>query len=286
MLISKKKLKIAFQGMPGAYSNMACEECFPNAKAIPCISFENMLETTKSKVSDLAMVPIENSVAGRVADIHNLIPESGLHIIGEHYQKVNHQLLALKGATLKTIKTVKSHSQGLAQCRKLIKQLNIAPVQHIDTAGAAYELSKGNDITVAAIASKMAAKIYGLKILKKNIEDELNNTTRFLIMSNKKHIPKYDKSKVFVTTIVFEMKSVPAALYKVLGGFATNGINLTKLESYISGKNMKAARFYVDAEGHPHEKGMQNALDEMKFYTLEGSIKILGSYLRNIQTNI
>ena len=163
MLISKKKLKIAFQGMAGAYSNMACEECFPNAKAIPCISFENMLETTKSKVSDLAMVPIENSVAGRVADIHNLIPESGLHIIGEHYQKVNHQLLALKGATLKTIKTVKSHSQGLAQCRKLIKQLNIAPVQHIDTAGAAHELSKGNDITVAAIASKMAAKIYGLK---------------------------------------------------------------------------------------------------------------------------
>ena len=168
----------------------------------------------------------------------------------------------------------------------MIKQLNIAPVQHIDTAGAAHELSKGNDITVAAIASKMAAKIYGLKILKKNIEDEVNNTTRFLIMSNKKHIPKYDKSKVFVTTIVFEMKSVPAALYKVLGGFATNGINLTKLESYISGKNMKAARFYVDAEGHPHEKGMRNALDEMKFYTLEGSIKILGSYLRNIPTKI
>ena len=186
MIISKKKLKIAFQGMSGAYSNMACEECFPNANAIPCISFENMLDTTKSKASDLAMVPIENSVAGRVADIHNLIPESGLHIIGEHYQKVNHQLMALKGATLKTIKTVKSHSQGLAQCRKLIKQLNIAPVQHIDTAGAAHELSKGNDITVAAIASKMAAKIYGLKILKKNIEDEVNNTTRFLIMSNKK----------------------------------------------------------------------------------------------------
>ena len=147
MLISKKKLKIAFQGMAGLYSNMACEECFPNAKAIPCISFENMLETTKSKVSDLAMVPIENSVAGRVADIHNLIPESGLYIIGEHYQKVIINF-GLKRCYLKTIKTVKSHSQGLAQCRKLIKQLNIAPVQHIDTAGAAHELSKGNDITV------------------------------------------------------------------------------------------------------------------------------------------
>ena len=217
----------------------------------------------------------KRQVAGRVADIHNLIPESGLHIVGEHYQKVNHHLLALKGATLKTIKTVKSHSQGLAQCRKLIKQLNIVPVQHIDTAGAANELSKGNDITVAAIASKMAAKIYGLKILKKNIEDEVNNTTRFLIMSNQKSIPRYEKSKVFVTTIVFEMKSVPAALYKVLGGFATNGINMTKLESYVD-EDFVAAQFYADVEGHPDDIPLKLALEELRFFTHE--VCILGTY--------
>ncbi len=286
MVISLDKLKIAFQGMNGAYSNLACEECYPNALTIPCSSFENMLENTKNGVSDLSMVPVENSVAGRVADIHNLIPESGLYIIAEHYQKVNHQLLSLPGASLKTIKTVKSHSQGIAQCRSFIKKQNLVPTQHIDTAGAAFELSKGNDITVAAIASKMAAKIYGLQVLKENIEDEINNTTRFLIMSNKKVIPEYNKKNINVTTIVFEVKSVPAALYKVLGGFATNGINLTKLESYISGRNMKAARFYVDAEGHPDEINMQNAIEEMKFYTIEGSIKMLGSYLRNIPIEI
>ena len=281
MIISLDKVKIAFQGMEGAYSNMACKECFPNAVTIACSSFESMIETTKNNDADFAMVPVENSIAGRVADIHTLIPDSGLFIRAEHYQKVNHQLISLNEANIEDIKFVKSHAQGLAQCRNLIKKFNFLPIQHIDTAGAAFDISKRKDKTVAAIASKMAARIYGLKILKKDVEDHENNTTRFLIMSSKDNIPSNDPKSKTVTTIIFEVKSVPAALYKVLGGFATNGINLTKLESYIGGKNMKAARFYVDAEGHPNEQGMRNALEEMKFYTIDDSIKILGSYPRN-----
>ncbi len=280
MNIKNNKIKIAFQGMKGAYSNMACNEYFPEGKTIPCNSFEEMMEITKKGIADYAMVPVENSLAGRVADIHNLIPESGLNIIAEHFQKVNHCLLAVPGSKLNGLKSVKSHSQGIAQCRKLIKKLNLQPIQHIDTAGAASEISKIKDKTVGAIASKMSAKIYGLKILLKNIEDASNNTTRFLIMSRKPKIPPINIEKT-VTTIIFEVRSVPAALYKVLGGFATNGINLTKLESYIGGKKMEAARFYVDAEGHPKSKPMLNALEEMKFYTTPKSIKILGSYPRN-----
>ena len=274
------KIKIAFQGMKGAYSNMACNECFPKAKTIPCTSFEEMIEITKKGISDYAMVPVENSLAGRVADIHNLIPDSGLNIIAEHFQRVNHCLLGIPETKINYLKTVKSHSQGIAQCRKLIKKLNLHPIQHIDTAGAAAEISEIQDKTVGAIASEMSAKIYGLKILLKNIEDASHNTTRFLIMCRKPKLPPLNNKKT-VTTIIFEVRSVPAALYKVLGGFATNGINLTKLESYIGGKNMEAARFYVDAEGHPKSKPMLNALEEMKFYTTPKSIKILGSYNRN-----
>ena len=280
MIIDKNKVSVAFQGMKGAYSNMASEECFPNGKTIPCYSFEEMLEKTKRGIANYAMVPIENSVAGRVADIHNLLPESGLYITAEHFQKVNHQLLVLPGTKLNEIKTVKSHAQGIAQCRKLIKKLKLLPIQHIDTAGAAEEVSRNNDPSVAAIASKMAAKFYGLEVLMENIEDAIHNTTRFLIMSSNPSTPSKD-TKTTVTTIIFEVRSVPAALYKVLGGFATNGINLTKLESYIGGEKMNAARFYVDAEGHPESQQMKNALDEMKFYTMPKSIKILGSYKRN-----
>ena len=279
MIHSNKRVKISFQGMYGAYSNMAAQACFPNGKYIPCSSFEEMLDKTKSGLTDFSMVPIENSVAGRVADIHNLIPDSGLYIVAEHFQKVNHQLMALPGTKLNNLKKVKSHAQGIAQCSKLINKLNLQPIQHLDTAGAAYEISLGTDKTVAAIASIMAAKNYGLEILKKNIADANHNTTRFVIMSKKNQIPTLSSQKV-VTTIIFEVRSVPAALYKVLGGFATNGINLTKLESYLGGKNMKAARFYVDAEGHPKSESMKNALDEMQFYTMPNSIKILGSFKR------
>ena len=280
MILNNKRVKIAFQGMNGAYSHMASKECFPKGKALPCNSFEEMLEKTKIGLADFAMVPVENSVAGRVADIHNLIPESGLYIVAEHFQKVNHQLLVIPGTKLQDLKYVKSHAQGIAQCRKLIQKLNLEPVQHIDTAGAAAEISKQKNFQTAAIASKMSAQIYGLEILRKNIADSSYNTTRFLIMSSKPKTPPLNLD-ITVTTIIFEVRSVPAALYKVLGGFATNGINLTKLESYIGGQNMNAARFYVDAEGHPKSKQMKHALEEMRFYTMPDTIKILGSYPRN-----
>ena len=275
----KDNLVVAFQGMPGAYSNMACEVYFPNAKTLPCNSFEDMLNSTKNSFSDFSMVPVENSIAGRVADIHHLIPDSGLFIVGEHFQRVNHQLLGLKNSNLESIETVKSHAQGLAQCRKFISDHNLSPIQHIDTAGAAEEISRLGDPKVAAIASDMASKIYNLKILKNDVEDAEHNTTRFLIMARKPNIPSVKIAKP-VTTIIFEVRSVPAALYKVLGGFATNGINLTKLESYIGGKEMSAARFYVDAEGHPDTKSMQNALEEMYFYSQPNSVKIIGTYSR------
>lgn len=275
----KNDLVIAFQGMAGAYSNMACEAYFPNSKTLACNSFEDMLNSTKNGVTDYSMVPVENSLAGRVADIHHLIPESGLFIVGEHFQRVNHHLLGLKNSNLEDLKYVKSHAQGLAQCRNFIKEQKLLPVQHIDTAGAAEEISRLGDPSTAAIASNMSANIYGLKILKSNIEDAEHNTTRFLIMAKKPQVPSI-KVSIPVTTIIFEVRSVPAALYKVLGGFATNGINLTKLESYIGGKEMNAARFYVDAEGHPETKAMQNALEEMYFYSEPNSVKIIGTYSR------
>ncbi len=273
------ELIIAFQGMAGAYSNMACEAYFPNSKTLACNSFEDMLNSTKNGTTDYSMVPVENSLAGRVADIHHLIPESGLFIVGEHFQRVNHQLLGHKNSNLEDLKYVKSHAQGLAQCRNFIKKQNLLPIQHIDTAGAAEEISRLGDPSVAAIASNMSAKIYGLKVLKSNIEDAEHNTTRFLIMAKKPQVPSI-KISIPVTTIIFEVRSVPAALYKVLGGFATNGINLTKLESYIGGKEMNAARFYVDAEGHPETMAMQNALEEMYFYSEPNSVKIIGTYGR------
>lgn len=277
---NQHNLVVAFQGMPGAYSNMACKAYFPEVKTLPCNSFEDLLNTTKNGESDYAMVPVENSLAGRVADIHHLIPESGLYIIGEHFQRVNHQLLGLPNAKIENLKFIKSHAQGLAQCRKIIKKLDLTPIHHIDTAGAAEEISRMGDPSIAAIASKMAGEIYGLKIIKENIEDEEHNTTRFLIMAKKPTLPPVNIN-TSVTTIIFKVRSVPAALYKVLGGFATNGINLTKLESYIGGKEMNAARFYVDAEGHPETQSMKNALEEMDFYSEPNSVKIIGTYSRN-----
>lgn len=272
-------LKVAFQGMAGAYSNLACEICFPNAAAVACNSFEEMLHSTKIGETDYSMVPVENSVAGRVADIHHLIPESGLFIVGEHFQRVNHYLLGVKNSKIEDLQYVKSHAQGLAQCRNFINKHNLKPLQHIDTAGAAAEISELGDPKFGAIASKMAAEIYDLEILKDNIEDAEHNTTRFLIMAQKPEIPSINILNP-VTTIIFEVRSVPAALYKVLGGFATNGINLTKLESYIGGKDMNAAKFYVDAEGHPGTKPMQNALEEMNFYSEPHTVKVIGTYSR------
>ena len=269
---------IAFQGIPGAYSEMACLSNFNTMETLACPSFEQMISSVQDNKAKLAMVPVENSTAGRVADIHHLLPESGLFIIGETFFRVNHMLLGPKGSKLDNLKEVRSHAQGLAQCRQNINNLNLIPVIHPDTAGAAKEVSELNDKFIGAIASNLAAKRYNLEILKENFEDSSHNTTRFLIMSKSFEMPKVSKNK-YITTIVFSTRSVPAALYKALGGFATNGINLTKLESYMINGSMTATQFYVDIEGHPETSAMKHALKELEFYCGEKKVKILGTYL-------
>ena len=266
---------IAFQGVPGAYSNLACRAAYPDMKTLPCESFEDMFAAVTGDKADLAMVPIENSVAGRVADIHHLMPESGLHIIGEHFQRVNHQLLAPKGATLAGLKTVRSHVQALAQCRNTLRQMGLTPVTRPDTAGSAAEIAQEGDKTVGAIASTLAAEIYGLEILKENVEDESHSTTRFVVLSHEKKWAQRGNGKV-ITTFVFRVRNVPAALYKALGGFATNGINMTKLESYMVGGNFFATQFYADVEGHPDDRALVFALEELQFFSKE--LDILGVY--------
>jgi prephenate dehydratase len=268
---------IAFQGMPGAYSHAACKAARPDFEPLACNSFEDMLLSVQEGRAALAMVPVENSVAGRVADIHHLLPESGLHIIGEHFQRVNHMLLGLKGAKISDIRSVKSHTHALAQCRKLIRDLDILPVISADTAGSAAEIAAAGDPSVGAIASAFAAELNDLQILRTDVEDAVHNTTRFLIMARESVIPPLDDT-LYVTTIVFRVRSVPAALYKALGGFATNGINLTKLESYLVEGSFSAAQFYVDAEGHPETSAMKMALEELRFFCPEDAVQILGTY--------
>lgn len=268
---------IAFQGMPGAYSHAACKAARPDFEPLACNSFEDMLLSVQEGRAALAMVPVENSVAGRVADIHHLLPESGLHIIGEHFQRVNHMLLGLKGAKISDIRSVKSHTHALAQCRKLIRDLDILPVISADTAGSAAEIAAAGDPSVGAIASALAAELNDLQILRTDVEDAVHNTTRFLIMARESVIPPLDDT-LYVTTIVFRVRSVPAALYKALGGFATNGINLTKLESYLVEGSFSAAQFYVDAEGHPETSAMKMALEELRFFCPEDAVQILGTY--------
>ena len=268
---------IAFQGMPGAYSHAACKAARPDFEPLACNSFEDMLLSVQEGRAALAMVPVENSVAGRVADIHHLLPESGLHIIGEHFQRVNHMLLGLKGTKISDIRSVKSHTHALAQCRKLIRDLDILPVISADTAGSAAEIAAAGDPSVGAIASALAAELNDLQILRTDVEDAVHNTTRFLIMARESVIPPLDDT-LYVTTIVFRVRSVPAALYKALGGFATNGINLTKLESYLVEGSFSAAQFYVDAEGHPETSAMKMALEELRFFCPEDAVQILGTY--------
>ena len=269
--------RIGFQGVPGAYSHMACQARLPDWEAVPFSSFEDMLAATASGETDLAMVPVENSLAGRVADIHHLLPSSGLHIIGEHFQRVNHHLLGVAGSRLDSLREVHSHAQGLAQCRATLRRHGLKPVMHPDTAGAAADIAAAGDMTVGAIASRLASQIYGLDILIENAEDAEHNTTRMLLMTRQPLIPPVD-SGAAITTLIFECRSVPAALYKSLGGFATNGINLTKLESYMLGGNFSAARFYVDAEGHVESQAFHHALEELRFYCPPESVRILGCY--------
>jgi len=267
--------RIVFQGEPGANSHIACREAFPDYEAVPAATFEDAFAAVESGAVSRAMIPIENSVAGRVADIHHLMPHSSLNIIGEFFLPLSHQLMAVRGATLSTIRTVESHVMALGQCRKAIRTLSLTPIVASDTAGAAREVAQAGDPTRAAIASRLAAEIYGLDILSENIEDEAHNTTRFVILARNGAWTPAGKGPV-VTTFVFRVRNVPAALYKALGGFATNGVNMTKLESYQMDGAFTATQFYADVDGHPDDRNLKLALEELAFFSRE--LRILGVY--------
>jgi prephenate dehydratase len=269
--------RIAFQGEPGANSDLACRKAYGAYAPLPCPTFEDVFAALRSGKADLAMIPIENSVAGRVADIHHLMPHSGMHIVAEYFLPVRHQLMAPKGATLRTVKTAQSHIQALGQCRQTLRKLHLKSVAAADTAGSAREIAEDGDVTRAAIASELAAKIYKLKILKRNIEDEQHNTTRFIVLSRKAKWASRSQ-KDLITTFVFQVRNIPAALYKALGGFATNGVNMTKLESYMVDGSFAATQFYADVEGHPKDRAVELALEELEFVTQPKTLKILGVY--------
>ena len=268
--------RISFQGEPGANSHIACQEAFPELEAVACPTFEDALAAVKSAEVRYAMIPIENSVAGRVADIHHLLPGSDLFIVGEHFLRVRHQLMAPKGATLQTVKRVMSHTQALGQCRKRLKALGIQPIPEADTAGSARMVAERKDPALGAIASRLAAEIYGLDVLLADCEDETHNTTRFIILSAEPEDALPGEGPV-ITTFIFRVRNVPAALYKALGGFATNGVNMTKLESYQLEGTFNATMFYADIEGHPAERLVQLALEELSFFSSE--VKVLGTYV-------
>tara|TARA_E500000178_G_C16940149_1_gene715970 strand:- start:60 stop:902 length:843 start_codon:yes stop_codon:yes gene_type:complete len=271
-----KKNKLAFQGELGAYSHIACNSLFKDADVKTCATFEETFKTAFEDESYKIVIPLENSLAGRVADIHYLLPKYKLQIHGEHFQVVEHNLLAKKEAEMKDIKSVRSHAQAIGQCQKIIMQNKYQTIISADTAGSAKELSEGKDKTVAAIASSLSATIYDLKILKKNIEDEKGNVTRFLIMGRNVQQPEYKKDKKYITTCIFRLKSKPSALYKSLGGFATNQINMTKLESFSVKNTFAQTNFYLDFEGHLDDKLVQNAMEELGFHT--ETLDILGVY--------
>ena len=262
--------RVAFQGEPGAYANLAARQAIPHAAAIPKPSFEDAIEAAKSGDTDLVIIPVENSLIGRIADIHHLLPDSGLHIVGEHFLPIRHQLLGLKGATLGDIKSVYSQAPALAQCRTILRERKLAAHNWYDTAGAAKHVAELGDKSVAAIASALAAEFYGLAILKADVEDEHHNATRFLIMSRQdERAPNQGK---VVTSLIFQVKNVPAALYKALGAFATNGVNITKLESYQLGGSFNASQFYADIQGHPGQPNVAHALEELAFHTVQHSV--------------
>jgi prephenate dehydratase len=269
---------ISFQGELGANSDMACRAAFPDMATLPCPTFDAAMGAVQARSARLAMIPVENSIAGRVADLHSLLPHTRLKIVGEHFQRVEHCLVALPGATLKSIKSVKSHVQALAQCRNFLRKHRFEPVVHADTAGAAREVAEIGDRNVGAIASSLAAKIYNLKVLARNIEDAEHNTTRMLVFSRDEAKPDW-RNEPCMTAFLFRVKSRPAALYKALGGFATNGVNIVKLESYLSGARFEQAQFYAEVEGHPEQRSLQLAFEELGFFSDE--FKELGSFPTN-----
>ena len=266
---------IVFQGEVGAYSHLACRDFYPDMNPRPCPSFAQAFNAVSAGEASLAMIPVENTVAGRVSDIYHLLPEGGLFIIGEKYLPIRHQLLGVKGAKLEDIKVARSHPMALGQVRKRLAAEGIDPLVDTDTAGAARAVSELGDKSIAAVASVVAGETYGLDILAENIEDAAHNTTRFLILADSPgELPKNDQA--VVTSFVFRVRSVPSALYKALGGFATNGINMTKLESYMVGGSFSAAQFYADVEAHPEDDAMKHALEELSFFT--ESVTMLGTY--------
>ena len=274
--------KIAFQGELGAYSHLACIEAAPDHNPVACRTFESAMEQVSASECHLAMIPIENSVAGRVADIHYLLGGYDLKIYSEHFQEINHQLMVKPGASLDTIKNVRSHSMAIGQCNAAIKKYNLDVIIMADTAGSAKFISEQGTMEDSAIASTLAADTYGLDIVDTNIQDMKNNTTRFLIMS--KDLQQERKENLsYLTSCIFEVKSVPSALYKALGGFATNGVNLTKLESFIVDGDFNKAQFYIDLDGHAEDQSVKGALEELSFYTEK--LKVLGVYPKHSYRN-
>ncbi|MAJ24319.1 MAG: prephenate dehydratase [Rickettsiales bacterium] len=267
--------KIAYQGKPGAYSHLVCIKAYPDYEPISCDSFEEVFEKTELRETNISLIPIENSQAGRVADIHNLLPMSKLVITGEYFHKVRHHLLGCKGSSLESIKTAESHLHALAQCKEFLKNNKIKALVSADTAGAAEDISVAKDFSRAAIASELAAKIYKLEILSSNIEDAINNTTRFLIMKK-----KFEEDRIsnvdYITSFIFQVRNIPSALFKALGGFSSNKINMLKLESYMLKGSFKATQFYADIQGHPEDENVKQAFEELGFFSKE--VKVLGFY--------
>ena len=270
----KNAKRVAFQGEAGAYAHLAARQVLPHAQAVACPTFDEAAEAVRKGETDLCIIPVENSLMGRIADIHHLLPDAGLHIVGEHFLRIRHQLLGLKGAKLSGLKRVFSQGPALAQCLKVIRALKLRAENWHDTAGSAHHVAELKDPTIAAIASALAGELYGLEVLKANVEDESHNMTRFLIMSREPDDAPNDGK--IITTFVFRVRNVPAALYKAMGGFATNGVNMTKLESYQLGGSFNATQFYADIEGHPDDRSVKLALEELAFFT--SKLTVLGIY--------
>jgi prephenate dehydratase len=276
---AEKTNRISFQGEPGANSDTACRNMFPGMEPLPCPTFEDALSAVETGKADLAMIPIENTIAGRVADIHHLLPESKLHIVGEYFLPIHFQLMVLPGVERREIKTVHSHIHALGQCRKYIRKNGWKPVVAGDTAGAAKLVGEVQDRTMAALAPRLAASLYGLDILEENVEDTDTNVTRFVVLTKSKQwVERPSPDAKMMTTFIFRVRNVPAALYKAMGGFATNGVNMTKLESYQLGA-FTATLFYADIEGHPDDPHVKLALDELRFFSRE--VRVLGVYPRS-----
>ncbi len=268
-------LSIAYQGEPGSNSHIVCMQSYPDFAPMACASFEDVFAAVSSAAAHLAMIPIDNSLAGRVADIHHLLPKSDLHIVAEHFLRIQFQLLGVPGSSLDTIKTVHSHIHALGQCRKVIAQHHLTPVISGDTAGSAREVAEAGDVSRASLATPLAAQIYGLTVLAEDAEDEDHNTTRFVTLSPQDDIIAAGDGPT-ITSFIFNVRNLPSALYKALGGFATNGVNMTKLESYMVGGEFAATQFLAEVDGHPEDTGLANALEELAFYTTD--IRILGVY--------